>query len=195
MKKRKLQKGTFFLKGKGIYLAPFTGQEDLDVYAGWLNDSETTLFMGSGRFPATRESLKGYIERSTGNSAGMLLGIFLIKEGMHIGNITLQQIDWRNRSAEIGILIGDKGSRAKGYGKEAIRLITHHAFMRLNLRKLYAGVIEGNTPSLKAFEKIGFKVEGVLREHFYLDGKYIDCFRMGLLRPEFISAGPEAGPQ
>lgn len=181
-----------FIRGTGIFLAPLTGGEDLDVYASWLNDQETTLYMGSGRFPVTKEGLKSYIESFNRSSEGMLLGIFANGQDRHIGNITLQQIDWRNRTGEIGIILGDKRFRQKGYGKEAIRLVAEHAFLKLNLRKLYAGIINGNTPSLKAFGRIGFRVEGVLREHFYLNGEYFDCLRMGLLRTEFNSGKDNA---
>lgn len=174
-----------FLEGKNIFLCPLYKEDNLKDYACWLNDQETTLFMGSGRFPASLEGLKNYIDKYNNSSEGMLLGIFLKRSKKHIGNITLHQIDWRNRNAEIGIFIGDKQSRGKGYATQAISLMAEHAFSKLNLRKLCTGMIEGNEASKKAFEKVGFKVEGALREHFHLNGKYLDCYRLGLLRSEF----------
>ena len=98
----------------------------------------------------------------------------------------MHQISWKDRHAEIGILIGDEKSRGKGYATEAIRLVADHAFNKLNLRKLYTGMVKGNEASKRAFEKVGFRIEGTLREHFYLNGKYLDCYRMGLLRSEYI---------
>lgn len=174
-----------FLEGKNIFLSPLSKEDALEDYASWLNDQETTLFMGSGKFPVSIEGLKNYIEAYNNSKEGILLGIFLKKDSRHIGNVTLHQIDWIHRVAEIGILIGDKKSRGKGYAIEAIELITSHAFNKLNLHKLCAGVVKGNEASKRAFEKIGFKVEGILREHFYLNGEYHDCYRMGLLRSEF----------
>ncbi len=115
---------------------------------------------------------------------GMLLGIFIKKSSRHIGNITINSIDWRNRHAEIGIIIGDKKSRGKGYATEAIMLAVEHAFNKLNLHKLCAGMIKGNKASRKAFKKCGFKEEAVLREHFYLNREYLDCCRLGLLKAE-----------
>jgi diamine N-acetyltransferase len=47
-------------------------------------------------------------------------------------------------------------------------------------------MVKGKEGSKRAFEKVGFKVEGVLREHFYLNGQYLDCYRMGLLKSEYI---------
>ena len=75
--------------------------------------------------------------------------------------------------------------RGKGYATEAIRLVADHAFNKLNLHKLNTGMVKCNEPSKRAFEKVGFKVEGILKEHFYLNGQYLDCYRMGLLRKEF----------
>lgn len=174
-----------FLESKNIFLRPLSKEDGFDNYANWLNDQETTLFIGSGKFPSTIEGLRGYIDFYNKSKDGMLLGIFLKKSSKHIGNITLHQISWKDRHAEIGIIIGDKKSRGKGYATEAVRLVADHAFNKLNLRKLYTGMIKGNEASKRAFEKVGFKVEGVLRGHFYLNGKYLDCYRMGLLRNEF----------
>ncbi len=174
-----------FLESKRIFLSPLSKNLDLTSYASWLNDQETTLYMGSGRFPVTIEGLQDYIDTYNKSKDGMLLGIFIKKSSRHIGNITINSIDWRNRHAEIGIIIGDKKSRGKGYATEAIMLAVEHAFNKLNLHKLCAGMIKGNKASRKAFKKCGFKEEAVLREHFYLNREYLDCCRLGLLKAEF----------
>lgn len=175
-----------FLEGENIFLSPLSKKHKLEGYASWINNQETTLFMGSGRFPLNKADIREYIKSYSSSKDGMILGIFLKKTSRHIGNITLHLIDWRNRNAEIGVLIGDKKSRGKGYATEAIRLVAGHAFNKFNLRKLYTGMIKDNKGSKRAFEKVGFKVEGVLREHFYLGSKYLDCCRMGLLKNEYI---------
>lgn len=175
-----------FLEGKDIILRPLSNKDKIDGYAGWLNDQDTTLFMGSGRFPLNTEDIIEFINAYSKSKDGILLGIFRKRSLIHIGNITLHLIDWRNRNAEIGVIIGDKRVRGKGYATEAIKLVAAHAFARLNLRKLYCGMIKGNEASKKAFEKVGFKVEGVLRKHFYLNDEYLDCYRMGLLKSEFM---------
>ena len=174
-----------FLEGKNILLSPLSKEDILVDYASWLNDQETTLFMESGRFPVSVDVLKSYIDKFNNSKDGMLLGIFLKKPTKHIGNITLHTIDWKNRCAEIGIFIGDKQSRRKGYATLAINLIADHAFNKLNLHKLYTGMAKVNEASKSAFEKVGFKIEGVLREHLFLNGEYLDCYRMGLLKDEY----------
>ncbi|RJQ23944.1 MAG: N-acetyltransferase [Nitrospiraceae bacterium] len=175
-----------FLEGKDIFLGPLTGEAKMEGYVSWLNNQETTLFMGSGRFPMDDEDIKKYIAAFSKSKDGMILGIFLKKPARHIGNITLHMIDWRNSNAEIGVMIGDKKARGKGYATEAIHLVADHAFNKLNLHKLYTGMIKGNEASRRAFEKADFKIEGILKEHFYLNGEYLDCYRLGILRKENI---------
>lgn len=174
-----------FLEGKNIFLSPLSKEDSLENYVMWFNDQQTTLYMGSGRFPVVVENLKGYVAGFSDIKGGMLLGIFTKQNQSHIGNITLQHIDWQNRFGEIGVVIGDKESRNRGFAREAIKLIAKHAFDKMNLRKIYAGMVVGNDASRKAFEEVGFKVEGVLREHFFLEGEYLDCYRLGLLKSEF----------
>lgn len=179
---------TVFLESDRLCLSPLSATNDLSAYAQWLNDQETTLYMGSGRFPTSVSALKKYIISYQENPDGILLGIFTKKPRKHIGNITLHMIDWRNRYGEIGIIIGDKKARGKGYAVEAIRLVVEHAFNKLNLNKVCAGMIEGNEASRKAFLRVGFKEEGRLRDHFYVNGAYHDCYRLGILKKEYFKA-------
>lgn len=171
-----------FLSCGSIFLGPLSVNDSFKSYAQWVNDQETTLYMSSGIFPKNAESLKKYITDYANNDNGILLGIFLKKSSKHIGNITIHQIDWVNRNAKIGILIGDKKSRGKGYATPVIRVLSQHAFDRLNLHKLYAGIVKDNEASRRAFEKAGYKVEGVMKEHFYHRNKYYDCYLMGLIK-------------
>ena len=177
---------SIFLENERIYMRTLSGEDDFREYEKWLNDQENTVYMGSGKFPVTVDSLKKYVENFAGNQNGMLLGIFLKGKDEHIGNITLQQINWKDRNGEVGVIIGDKEQWGKGYATDAIKLVAEHAFKKLNLHKIYAGVVDGNMGSKKAFKKVGFKEEAVLREHFYLNGEYQDCSRLGLLASEYV---------
>ena len=179
-----------FLSGSIVSLKPIEiTQHTVPDYLSWINDQDTTKYMGSGRWPLRAKELLEYIDNF---SNGMLLGIYINNHTDHIGNITLQQIDWRNGLGEIGIIVGKESSRGRGYGTEALRLIIDHAFNRMNLRKLHAGVVVGNDPSVGLFEKAGFQIEGTLREHFYLNGEYLDVYKMGLIRGSAVDAGHSA---
>lgn len=173
-----------FLSGNKVNLCLLDNNADLSEYLSWINDQKTTLYMDSGKYPQTLKHLREYIQRQYEQS-NIFLGIFKRKDGKHIGNINLHSIDHHNRTAEIGIMIGNRKEQRKGYGSEALELIIFHGFMRLNLNKLCAGVVAENISSIKLFERTGFKLEGTLREHFYLNGVYHDALRYGLLRHEY----------
>jgi RimJ/RimL family protein N-acetyltransferase len=101
-----------------------------------------------------------------------------------IGIIELNKVDWIHGNAEVGIIIWPSGERGKGYGRKAIKALSHWAFNTLRLRRLYGKMYASNTASQRCFEGAGFKHEGVWREHFFVDGKPVDAILYGLLREE-----------
>jgi [ribosomal protein S5]-alanine N-acetyltransferase len=179
--------GPIFINGKSINLSPLDPEGDLSDYLLWMNDQKITQFMETGSFATTRRSLEEYIHKYNA-SKNLLLGIYPSEVECHIGNITLHMIDYQNRSAEIGIVIGDEASQGKGYAFEAIRLVLNHAFMRLNLHKVCTGMVAANVGSKKVFEKAGFILEGTLRKQFFSKGKYLDCYKYGILEEEYFES-------
>ncbi len=101
----------------------------------------------------------------------------------HIGNIKLGPVNWIHQCADIGLLIGDKEYWGKGVATEAIQLVVEYAFKKLNLHKLTAGCHSTNIGSIKAFQNAGFVIEGMLKQHSFLQGRYVDAVILGLLTP------------
>ncbi|MCF8241947.1 MAG: GNAT family N-acetyltransferase [Melioribacteraceae bacterium] len=106
------------------------------------------------------------------------------KDDQLLGEISLKNIKWYNRKAEIGIIL-KKEFYGKGFGTNALKSIMDYAFNKMNFYRLEAEVLEFNVGSIKLLEKLGFVKEGVLREAKYSDGKYWDIFRYGLLSREY----------
>ncbi len=104
---------------------------------------------------------------------------------MLIGSAGLHQIHFKDRHAEFGILIGEKSAWRKGYGTEVTALMTGYGFETLNLNRVWLRVHEDNQHGIKAYEKVGFKREGVLRQHKYREGRYVDVMVMGILKEEW----------
>ncbi len=84
-------------------------------------------------------------------------------------------------------MIGDKIFWGKGYAYEAWGLILAYAFRRLGLRRITAGVAEGNEASITVLQKLGFQIEGCQRAEYWIDNRYRDRFMLGLLLDEFRS--------
>jgi diamine N-acetyltransferase len=102
-----------------------------------------------------------------------------------IGTYAFNDIDWRNRSAEFGIMIGEKSYWDRGYGTEAVRLLAQHGFNTLHLNRIFLHVFESNPRAIRAYEKAGFIHEVRERQAEFKDGKYIDVLVMSMLKDEF----------
>jgi RimJ/RimL family protein N-acetyltransferase len=106
-----------------------------------------------------------------------------------IGNCGMHNIDWRLRSAEVGIFIGEKVHWDQGYGTEAMRVLLDHSFNTLNLNRIALQVYEDNPRAVRAYEKAGFIHEGRERQGMYKNGHYVDIIWMSVLRPEWREGG------
>ena len=100
------------------------------------------------------------------------------------GYVSYFDINERNRSCEFGYCINPK-FRNKGYGKTMLTEFITHMFTNTNLTKLYCQTASFNKPSVKMLESLGFKRDGILREHHELDGKFYDDYVYSVLRPEW----------
>jgi len=80
---------------------------------------------------------------------------------------------------------GEKAEWSKGYATEATHLLIGHAFETLNLNRVWLHVYDKNPRALRAYEKVGFKKEGVLRQDHYREGRYWNTIVMAILREEW----------
>lgn len=113
-------------------------------------------------------------------------------EGHAVGTVSLFHEDLLARHAEVGIaLLGE--ARGKGYGTDALRLITEFAFTRRNLRRVYLWALASNTVALAVYRRVGFVEEGRHREHCWVRGRYEDEVAMGLLRSEWRKTSDSVG--
>ena len=99
--------------------------------------------------------------------------------GRLVGECSLHAIDWRNRHAQIGICIWRPADRHRGYGRAGIRFITNWAIDHLDLHRLEAWILEGNTASRRLFETLGFTHEATLTQRYRLNGGWRDVWVMG----------------
>lgn len=105
--------------------------------------------------------------------------------GKHVGNIFLDDISCKNKSAKISVYIGDVTEHHKGYGSDAMNRLLEFCFSTLRLHKVYLTVLKHNKKAFSLYKKIGFKKEGILRGDVLRYGKYYDNIRMGILADEF----------
>jgi len=175
-----LQRGAFmiFLDSKRIYLR---GLEPSDVegeYLTWLNSQEINRYNSHGRFAYSKEQALEYIKSSYSDSSKLVLAIINKADERHIGNISLQAIDYINRSAELAIMLSVS---QKGIGYEASKVLIEHGFQSLNLHRIYCGTSSENIAMQKLALKLGMQQEGVRKEALFKDGRYVDILEYGLI--------------
>ena len=170
------------LVGDRIYLSP-RNNEDVEKFTEWMNDFQVTDYTGRSGVIMSLEGEKKYLEENS-NSEGTFV-IVTLEENKLIGTIGLEKINTINRSAILGIFIGDKEYLSQGYGTEAIRLILDYGFNYMNLHSVKLELLSCNERALKCYKKCGFIETGRSRESAFLNGKYYDIISMDVLANEF----------
>lgn len=170
------------IKSEKITLRPLRS-EDWENTIHWRNDLKLTKQVMSHPFPITDLLEKEWfnhilIDKSNRN---IYFGIEQKQNSKLIGIIFLTQINWISKNCYLGILIGDNSNRGKGYGTEAVKLITDYAFNVLNLNKITLEVVDQND-AIKLYNKLGFHSEGLLKNHYYFNNDYFDIHILSLFR-------------
>jgi RimJ/RimL family protein N-acetyltransferase len=161
-----------FISGKTINLRVITEACVPDSVA-WFNDQRVTdnLVM---YLPMTEKREKEWIDSLYGKDATDIHFAIVTKDGRHIGNIGIHGINWRDRTGATGTVIGEKEFRGKGIGTEAKMLILNYAFNSIGLRKICSRAFSFNLASQRFNEKCGYQREGLLRQHSFKNGEYVD---------------------
>jgi diamine N-acetyltransferase len=165
-------------------------KDDLPYYVRWLNDPEVRQGLSIIRpFSLAEEEIwyAGVLQKPI-HERPLAIEIQpdpAADEWVFVGNCGLININWEDRSAEIGIHIGEKRYWNQGFGTRAMKLMAKHVFDDLNLHRLWLRVFQTNQRAIRAYEKAGFVLEGKFRDGKYLDGRYVDVLIMSILQTEW----------
>lgn len=171
------------IKGRNISLRRLEPDDASEEYAAWLNCPEINRCTESRFSRHTMLSLIEFIN-SVNNDFNYAFAIIDNLTQKHIGNIKIGNINIHHKNADIGLIIGNREFWGKGVATEAIKMCVDFGFNELGLHRLWAGIYESNTGSVKAFKKAGFILEGTKKEAVLLDGKWLDCYIYGLVNHE-----------
>jgi RimJ/RimL family protein N-acetyltransferase len=180
------------LTGEKAVLRPFR-EDDLPAITEALLDPEASILTGSvhdeaqAHAPRTPDEEKLLLDwyRTRNDQADRLdLAITDKATGECVGEAVLNQWDPGNESCNFRIFIGPNG-RGRGLGTEATRLIVGYGFEYLGLHRISLEVYAFNPRARRAYEKAGFRTEGVLRESLRYNGEWIDATVMSVLAPEW----------
>lgn len=104
--------------------------------------------------------------------------IELNAEKSTIGYVDLFDVDFINRKAGVGILIGDETQRNKGFATDALALLKNYTKQILNLNQLFCNIHSSNKSSIRLFENAGFMQSGILKNWSLKNGTFEDVIVM-----------------
>lgn len=160
--------------GNKVRLRPIE-RGDLPRFVAWFADPDVRRHLGVYLpFSLAQEErwFESLLERSERQEA-VLLAIETA-DGVHVGSLGLHAINWKDRCAELGIVIGDKAYWGQGYGTDAIRALLGLAFGEMNLHRVFLRVDADNARGIRCYEKSGFQRDGVSRHAVFREGTYHD---------------------
>ena len=138
--------------------------DDVSVrYLSWFSDSTVQKEISSSRQFEALEDLRNYVHRKANKRDILFLGIFSKDINLHVGNIKFEPIDFNDRSAVMGILIGDESYRGKRVAKEVLEACGVWLRDNLNLTHLILTVRKDHHNAIRAYESAGFKIETPLK--------------------------------
>jgi RimJ/RimL family protein N-acetyltransferase len=185
------------LVGELVILRPFR-KEDLPAMRAVLLDPEARILTGSVHdaaqaraplAPGEEELARDWLLSRNAQGDRLDLAVTDKATGECVGEAVLNEWDPGNESCNFRIFLGPRG-RDRGLGTEATRLIVGYGFGSLGLHRISLEVYAFNPRARRAYEKAGFRSEGVLRESLRYNGEWIDATVMSMLAAEWPPSQP-----
>ncbi len=178
------------ITGENVSMGPLE-RHLLPTYQRWLNDFELLKLIDRRFRPLSADWITTWYERNTrGDQDTMIFTIWERSTETPIGNVALQDVDYRNRTAELGIFIGESAARGKGYGTETTGLILDFAFRMLGLHNVMLRVYDYNGSARRCYERAGFREFGRRRQSQFMDARFWTVIYMECLASEFLNQEP-----
>ena len=176
-------------RGELVHLTVESPESMAKSMIRWGRDSEFLRLAESD--PAQMWSEKKYkewMEKQSEKNGGNFFrfSIRTLSDDLFIGDVSIHP-QWVDADAWVGIGLGERDHWGRGYGTDAMRLIVQYGFIELNLQRVSLALHTYNERALKSYEKVGFKVEGIIRQDTLREGRRTGGIFMGILRDEWLA--------
>lgn len=158
------------------------------MYAEWYADPEVWRLTSWTSAPLSHSAVERLFDEREKSATDDSFAIHVRGERKPIGVISLMNVSEANSSADLSVILGPPEDRDQGYGADAIRTVLDYAFGELGLHRIGLSVFEFNEPAIAAYEKLGFRKEGRLRQAVKRDDVFHDAVLMSMLDVEWNSA-------
>ena len=162
-------------------------ERDVDLLNKWSNDPGLWKLLGGWHFPYSLRSTKNWVSQINDNNDTNHVFAIDNKEGMLVGTANLVNIDWKNKNATHGMMLGDKTFRGTGVALDTVMAIMRYAFDELGLNRLDGEMIATNNRSINFYTKLcGWEFEGKKLNWFYRAGAYHDKIIVGITKDRYL---------
>jgi [ribosomal protein S5]-alanine N-acetyltransferase len=174
------------IQGERVYLRPLE-PDDAELVHRWYADPEFAALMGEA--PMSYAARRARYDRRAADPPPDLLQFIIgrLEDDAPIGRLDVFDIDRTNGSAGFGIGIGERELWGQGYGTDAVRTLLDLCFGQLRLERVWLATDSTNVRAQRAYEKAGFRREGVFRHAYFQNGRFGDEVRMAILREEWAA--------
>lgn len=161
-------------------------EKDFELLFYLINAPEIENATVGWNFPVSHVAHKQWMENFRNSFNSIKFMVELINSNT-IGMVMLENIDWKNRTAEFGCkMSASPKDRIKGDMLDAIRGMLKYAFDELGMECVHGAVLENNIFSRKISKQAGFIEEGILRKRIYKEGTYKNVIAVSILKEEFV---------
>lgn len=169
------------LKEDSIGIGPLLPQ-DVGPMFTWMNDVAANG-MDLPHRPTDARTFAASLSALATDSSKVLFVIRRVESAEPVGFVIFQNLHLINRSADLGIRIGNKRDRDCGIGKTAIGLALGYAWNHLNLLRVQLRVMADNHRAVSAYKTCGFQIEGRHVRSTYVSGQWHDMLTMAVFHP------------
>ena len=173
------------INGQLIYLRQME-LSDMNIYQEMLNDETIASDVVGWSFPVSMSEQVDWFHKVINDPLNKRFSIVMKSTNKVVGMVTLQSIDWHNRSAFHGIKLHTSCPKGKGIGTDAVRALMRYAFEEVNLNRLDGCWLDYNIASKKLYEKCGWYAEGTKKEAIFKNGKYHDLIIAGITKKDYL---------
>jgi RimJ/RimL family protein N-acetyltransferase len=172
--------------GEKVALGP-DRRDLLALYQRWLNDFEVTRTLATGLRPLTFEAEEAWYEGIVKSERDVVFTVYERASMRPIGVTGLHGVDYLTRTAEFGMMLGEKDCWGQGYGTEVTILMLDYAFTGLGLHNVMLRVHSYNERAIRAYKRAGYREIGRRRQAHRLGGRAYDVVYMDCLATDFES--------
>lgn len=161
------------IKGNSVGLTAIE-KSDLETLRNWRNNPEFRKYFREYRELNTVQQEIWFEQKVLNDPSTIMFSIRKIPDSDLIGCCGLAYINWVHRHADLSLYIGldDSYIDKKGYAHESCALLFQYGFDQLGLNKIWTEIYEFDYQKKELYEQLGLKVDGVLRENYFYDGRW-----------------------